>query len=98
MGELELHVESSKALLICRYLLADTLITHERPETLGALILCAAAVATELQDRLGVGNGWLEWQLESDRVADIRRLFPSFKTMHRLHRRKRGTRCLRFEP
>jgi hypothetical protein len=40
----------------------------------------------------------LEWQLDSGRVADIRRLFPEFSLMPKLHRYKRGKRYLRRCP
>jgi hypothetical protein len=95
VGQLELHVENRKALLITRYKLADTLINQERPEALGALVVCAQDVATALRTNLRIGTGCLEWQLDSDRVGDIRRLFPGFSTTPKLHRLKRGKRYLR---
>lgn len=98
VGQLELHVESRRALLITRYILADTLINQERPEALGALVVCAQDVATALRTNLDIGTGCLEWQLDNDRVEDIRRLFPGFSTTPKLYRLKRGKRYLRRCP
>jgi hypothetical protein len=98
VGQLELHVESRRALLITRYMLADTLINEERLVVLGALLVCAQDVATQLRTNLSVGTGCLEWQLDSDQVENIRRLFPGFSTTPKLHRLKRGKRYLRKCP
>lgn len=98
MGLLELHVESRKALLVTGYSLTDTLISEERLVVLGALLVCARDVAVQLETKLRVGTGCLEWQLDSNRVGDIRRLFPEFSTTPKFHRFKRGKRYLRWCP
>jgi hypothetical protein len=91
-------VDSRRALLITRYKLADTLIDQERPEALGALVVCAQDVATALRTNLRIGTGCLEWQLDSGQIDGVRRLFPGYSTMPKLHRLKRGKRYLRRCP
>ncbi len=98
VGSLRLHVESRRALLITSYTLADTLITAERPEALAALVLCAQDIAAKLHSTLNVGNGCLEWRVDSDKIGNIHRLFPTFSMTGKLHRFKRGKRYLRRCP
>lgn len=98
VGTLRLHVETRRALLITGYTLADTLVTTERPEALAALVLCAQDVAAHLHSTLKVGNGYLEWRIDSDKVGNICRLFPMFRATSKLHRYKRGKRYLRSFP
>lgn len=98
VGTLTLHVDNRKALLITGYSLASTLVERERPEVLGALVACAQRVATRLHEDLKVGDGCLDWQLESDKVGYINRLFPDFSTTRKTHRLRRGKRCLRWSP
>lgn len=91
-------MSNRRALLITGYTLAETLITTERPDVLGAMILCAQSVAYRLREDLGVGDGCLEWQLESRKIGDIHRLFPSFGTAHKRNPLQRGKRYLRKCP
>jgi hypothetical protein len=98
VGQLELHVESRRALLITRYTLVDTLIDQERPDALGALVVCAQDVATTLRTNLRIGTGCLEWQLDNGQIDRVRRLFPGYSTMPKLHRFRRGKRYLRRCP
>ena len=58
--------------MIVSYRLVDTLIEDERPDVLGAMVGCAQDVAIELQLKLKVGTGCLEWQLEDQECSKNR--------------------------
>jgi hypothetical protein len=85
--------------MILGYELVDTLIDDEKPDVLGAMVGCAQDIAIELQSKLGVGNGCLDWQLRNNQIAPISALFPTFEVVHKrqglLHR---GNLCLRRCP
>lgn len=100
VGSMQLHFDGRKPLTIVSYNVADTLVRLERPVPLGAMLLCAQRIAVELQERLGMGNGCLEWQLDHKRIDAVHTLFPDFervnKPLKQLHRR--GMRYLRKCP
>lgn len=98
VARLVLHVNGRKPLMITGYSFERDLITSDRPEVLGQLVLCARAVATRLFEDLGVGNGCLMWQLESQRIAAISRRFPQFEPLPRRKRLKPGKRYLIWRP
>jgi hypothetical protein len=84
--------------MIVSYKLVDTLIDDEKPDVLGAMVGCAQDVAIELQAKLNVGNGCLEWQLREAQIAAISALFPTFKVVRKRRGFRRGSRCLRRCP
>jgi len=94
VGRLTLHVDRKKALMIIGYSFEDHLITFERPEVLGQLVLCAQAIATRLHRELQVGTGSVLWQLEVAQLAGISRRFPQFDVLPRHKRFRRGKRYL----
>jgi hypothetical protein len=98
VGELSLHVPNKGPLMIVSYKLVDTLIQDEKPDVLGAMVGCAQDVAIELQSKLNVGNGCLEWQLEESQITRIHALFPTFNVVRKRQGFRRGSRCLRRCP
>ena len=71
---------------------SDTLLRSEQPYALAAMVACAEQITVRLHEQ-GVGNGCLEWQLEHQDVAYIRRLFSDYTPRKRSLRR--GKRYLR---
>jgi hypothetical protein len=98
VGRLVLHIAGRKPVMITGYSFEEHLLTTDRPEVLGQLVLCARAVVTRLHEDLGVGNGCLLWQLESKRIAEISRRFPSFEALPRRKRPRPGKRYLLWRP
>lgn len=84
--------------MIVSYRLVDTLIEDERPDVLGAMVGCAQDVAIQLQAKLSIGNGCLEWQLEGPQIARMQALFPTFEVVRKRQGLRRGTRYLRRCP
>lgn len=98
VGSIQLHVTSRRPLLVTEYALADTLISGDRAEVLGDLILCAEAVARQLHQSRKIGNGCLEWQLDPGPYEGVCRLFPDFKPARKRNPLKRGKKYLRSCP
>lgn len=94
VGRLDLHVDSRRALLITGRWLADTLLSAEHPYVLAVMVACAEQIAIRLH-AVGVGNGCLEWQLDTRDVEYIQRLFQDFEPSGRKRRLRRGKRYLR---
>jgi hypothetical protein len=92
VGTLVLHVSTRKALLIVDRWLADTLLVSDRVDALAAMVACAEQIAVQLKAS-GIGNGYLEWQLEPREVESIQRLFRDYEPRKRSLRR--GKRYLR---
>jgi len=98
VGSLFLHVPERGALMIATYGLVDTLIEDERPAVLGAMVGCAQDIAVELEAKLNVGNGCLEWQLEESQIGRMYALFPTFDVFRKREGLRRGSRYLRRCP
>lgn len=100
VGTMQLHIDDRKSLMIVGYELTDTLIRDERPDALGAMLLCTQQIATRLKEELSVGDGCVEWQLDHKRIDAVHKLFPDFdrtnKPLKQLQRR--GCRYLRKCP
>jgi hypothetical protein len=84
--------------MIVSYKLVDTLIEDEKPDVLGAMVGCAQDIAIELQSKLNIGNGCLEWQLEESQIARVQALFPTFTVVRKREGFRRGRRYLRRCP
>jgi hypothetical protein len=72
--------------------LAATLVASDRVDALAAMVACAEQIAVRLR-ATGIGNEYLEWQLEPRDFDYIRRLFPDYEPRKRSLRR--GKRYLR---
>lgn len=98
VGDMTLHVDSRKPLMIRRYKLADTLVQGERAEALASLVLCVQAVAVQLRAELRVGTGCVEWQFDRHKADDIHRQFPAFQPSRKRNPLRRGQRYARWCP
>jgi hypothetical protein len=92
-----LHLDSRKPICVRSYKLADTLVTGERAEALGAMVLCVQALAGELLAQ-NTGNGGVEWELDHRKAPDIQRQFPDFATVRRRRLLRRGQVLVRWTP
>jgi hypothetical protein len=97
VGEMRLHVEGRRALTIKTYELADSLVGSDRAEALAAMVLCAQAIAAEL-DSAGIGNGCVDWQFDHRKTDVILRQFPAFEVVRHTRARFRGQRVARWRP
>lgn len=100
LGTAKLHVPGRKepALTITAIELSDKLLAVERRDVVIELLACANEIASELKDRLGIGNGCLDWRVIAAEADRMLRQHPEFKSIHvqgKQARQMRGRRLLR---
>jgi hypothetical protein len=84
--------------MITGYWLVESLITDEQPQVLTSLVTCAEQIASRLHERVRIGNGCVEWQLDTRNAVYIQRLFPRYGPSSRTHPLRRGKIYIRKCP
>jgi hypothetical protein len=81
LGEVVLHVPGKNdcSLLITELRLSENAVSAAQRDAALGLIACALEVAEELQAKLGVGDGCLEWRIASAKAKDAEGLAAGFK-------------------
>jgi hypothetical protein len=99
VANMVLHVEDRKPLMVVGYTFEPRLVVADRPEVLAQLLLCARAIATRLDQDLGVGNGCLLWQIDSHQLAELSKRYSWLSPVPKHRRpRRRGKRFLLWKP
>lgn len=96
LGHIVVHIEDRRPLLITEFGWEEHTLEAESDEILGRLLVCAESLALELHDKLGIDDGWVDWQVADSQLSGISALYDRYKPVAR--RVRRGMRCLRCAP
>jgi len=77
VGEMRIHVETRRSVLIRRYRICETLLASERLEVLTTLTACVWDIAQAL-DATGIGDGCVDWTVEQRQEALVLAI-PGFR-------------------
>lgn len=97
VGRLKFRMGRRSLTIASHSLESPILITGEALEILARMVLCAQTIATRLQAK-GIGDGCLDWQLDSNRIGEVNRLFDDFSPTKKHRSPLAGKRYLRWCP
>jgi hypothetical protein len=91
VGWADIHVPSSQgeSVTVTQVDLRDTLVEKDRRDVLIELLACSGEIAAELQQRLGLGDGCLDWRVPAADAGRLGKLFPDFSIKDAKTRRGR---------
>ncbi len=79
LGHVELHVDGKSPLLIARFAFEEHTLESETNEVLERLLVCAESIAVELQEKLEMDHGYVDWQVSDRKVEAICRLYQRYR-------------------
>lgn len=94
LGEAVLHVPGrhEPSLLITDLHTSDNAVSEDQRDAALGLIACALDVAAELQAKLEVGDGCVEWRVSNARAKDAEELAKGFKPIDPTSKRAKRLR------
>jgi hypothetical protein len=80
------------SLLVTGITTSGNLIDSDRLDAYLRLLACSTEIAVELHSSLGVGDGCLEWRVETRSVAELTRTFRDFSAVELAGKRAKSKR------
>jgi hypothetical protein len=67
LAHIDLHIEGNSPLLIVGFAFEEGTLESETNEVLERLLVCAESIAIQLQEKLDMDHGYVDWQLPGGR-------------------------------